>query len=109
MPEGADAVVIQEDTDGRRRSGDGTKAAPAPARAIAGIDFQAGRRPCIPAGTLADSARRRLAAVDQCPWLRVRRRPRVAILATGNEVVLPGEPVGPNQIVSSNASRSPPL
>jgi len=32
----------------------------------------------------------------------VRRRPRVAILATGDEVVMPGEPLGPSQIVSSN-------
>ena len=37
------------------------------------------------------------------PWLLVHRRPRVAILPTGDEVVMPGDPVGPNQIVSSNA------
>jgi molybdopterin molybdotransferase len=37
------------------------------------------------------------------PWLQVYRRPRVAILPTGDEVVMPGDPVGPNQIVSSNA------
>ena len=37
------------------------------------------------------------------PWLRVHRRPRVAILPTGDEIVLPGDPVGPNQIVSSNS------
>jgi molybdopterin molybdotransferase len=36
------------------------------------------------------------------PWLLVHRRPRVAILPTGDEVVMPGDPVGPNQIVSSN-------
>src|SRR3546814_7186634 len=36
------------------------------------------------------------------PWVPVRRRPRVAILATGDEVVMPGEPLGPSQIVSSN-------
>ena len=36
------------------------------------------------------------------PWLRVRRRPRIAILSTGDEVVMPGEPIGPNQIVASN-------
>jgi molybdopterin molybdotransferase len=36
------------------------------------------------------------------PWLRVRRRPRIALLATGDEIVMPGDPVGPNQIVSSN-------
>jgi molybdopterin molybdotransferase len=43
-----------------------------------------------------------LAAAMNRPWLRVARKPRVAILATGDEVVMPGEPVGPNQIVSSN-------
>ena len=37
-----------------------------------------------------------------CPWLRVRRKPRIAVLATGDELVMPGEPMGPNQIVSSN-------
>jgi molybdopterin molybdotransferase len=36
------------------------------------------------------------------PWLSVRRRPRIAILPTGDEVVMPGDPVGPSQIVSSN-------
>ena len=36
------------------------------------------------------------------PWLQVHRRPRVAILPTGDEVVMPGDPVGPHQIVSSN-------
>jgi molybdopterin molybdotransferase len=34
----------------------------------------------------------------------VHRRPRVAILPTGDEVVLPGDPIGPNQIVSSNGA-----
>jgi molybdopterin molybdotransferase len=33
----------------------------------------------------------------------VRRKPRVALLATGDELVRPGEPIGPNQIVSSNS------
>ena len=44
-----------------------------------------------------------LAAAMNVPWLEVRRRPRVALLATGDEIVRPGDPVGPNQIVSSNA------
>ena len=35
------------------------------------------------------------------PWLAVRRRPRVAVLATGNELVMPGEPLRATQIVSS--------
>ena len=37
------------------------------------------------------------------PWLEVRRRPRVALLATGDEIVRPGERIGADQIVSSNA------
>ena len=36
------------------------------------------------------------------PWLSVHRKPRVAILSTGDELVMPGEPVGRNQIVSSS-------
>jgi molybdopterin molybdotransferase len=36
------------------------------------------------------------------PWLMVHRKPRIAILPTGDEVVMPGDPVGPHQIVSSN-------
>src|SRR5207244_2695135 len=37
------------------------------------------------------------------PWLFVYRRPAVAILSTGDEIVMPGDPIGPHQIVSSNA------
>jgi molybdopterin molybdotransferase len=44
-----------------------------------------------------------LAAAMNRPWLDVARRPRVAILASGDEIVLPGDPLGPAQIVSSNA------
>jgi molybdopterin molybdotransferase len=44
-----------------------------------------------------------LAAAGNHPWLTVYRRPRVAILATGDEISLPGEAIGPGGIVSSNA------
>jgi molybdopterin molybdotransferase len=37
------------------------------------------------------------------PWVMVRRRPKIALLATGDEIVRPGEPLAANQIVSSNA------
>src|SRR5260370_10481335 len=37
------------------------------------------------------------------PWLFVHRRPRINILSTGDEIVMPGDPIGPHQIVSSNA------
>ena len=43
-----------------------------------------------------------LSAAADWPWLSVRRRPRVALLATGDEIVLPGEARRAGQIVSSN-------
>jgi molybdopterin molybdotransferase len=44
-----------------------------------------------------------LAAAANHPWLAVHRRPRVAILATGDEIAMPGEPIPPGGIVSSNS------
>ncbi|MCA0249245.1 MAG: molybdopterin molybdotransferase MoeA [Proteobacteria bacterium] len=102
LPQGADAVVIQEDT-----KADGTQItildAPRQGRHIrkAGLDFKAGDQPLRPGRTLStrDVA---LAAAMNLPWLSVHRKPRVAILSTGDELVMPGEPVGRNQIVSSS-------
>lgn len=103
VPDGADAIVIQEDTEasGGRVT---VKEASTVGRHIrvAGLDFKAGE--------VGVSAGRRLTARDvglsaamNVPWLRVHRRPRIAILATGDEIARPGDPVGPNQIVSSNS------
>ncbi|MGI9409373.1 MAG: molybdopterin molybdotransferase MoeA, partial [Hyphomicrobiaceae bacterium] len=102
VPEGADAIVIQEDTE---RDGDKvivTTGAPEPGHIRkCGIDFQAG-------SALLDAGRRltprdvTLAAAMGHDRLAVRRKPVVAILATGDELVLPGEPVGRDQIVCSN-------
>lgn len=103
VPAGADTVVIQEDTT--VEGGHVIVAEPyAAGRFVrrAGLDFTV--------GTVGLEAGRRLVARDiglaaamNVPWLSVRRRPRVAILATGDEIVMPGEPIGPSQIVSSNA------
>jgi molybdopterin molybdotransferase len=102
MPAGADCVLIQENAE---RDGDFliAKASEAPRRNVreAGIDFikdkvllRAGRRL-----TPRDLA---LAAAANYPSVEVRRRPRVAVLATGDELVRPGEALGPSQIVASN-------
>ena len=99
---GADSIVIQEDT-----KADGNKItileAPTLGRHVrkAGLDFSAGDAPFAPGRTLTtrDVA---LAAAMNLPWLTVHRKPRVAILSTGDELVMPGEPVGRNQIVSSS-------
>lgn len=102
LPMGADSIVIQEDT---KAEGDRITIleAPRPGRHIrkAGLDFSAGDAPLVAGRTLTtrDVA---LAAAMNLPWLSVRRKPRVAILSTGDELVMPGEPVGRNQIVSSS-------
>lgn len=103
VPTGADTIVIQEDVD---RSGDtiNVRASAAAGRHIRrkGLDFQEGDT-VLKAGHRLTARDVGLCAAMNVPWLSVRRRPRIALLATGDEVVRPGEPIGPNQIVSSNA------
>ena len=103
VPDGADTIVIQEDTtvDGQcvtvsESNGAGHYIRPA------GLDFRAGAVG-IAAGRALTARDIGLAGAMNHPWLAVRRRPRVAILATGDEVVMPGDPVGPHQIISSNS------
>ena len=102
LPMGADAIVIQEDT---RVDGDKITIleAPTPGRHIrkAGLDFTIGDSP-FAAGRLLTARDVALLAAMNLPWVSVHRRPRVAILSTGDELVMPGEPVGRNQIVSSS-------
>ena len=66
-----------------------------------GLDFEEGRL-LAKAGTLLDSATLPLCAAGGHAKLPVFRRPKVAILATGDELVEPGQPTGPDQIVASN-------
>jgi molybdopterin molybdotransferase len=103
VPDGADTIVIQENTDvdGARIT---VKEIAKPGSFIrpAGLDFTAGAVG-LSAGRLLTARDIGLAASMNVPWLRVHRRPRVAILATGDEIVMPGDPIGPNQIVSSNS------
>jgi molybdopterin molybdotransferase len=103
LPDGADTVVIQEDTeaDGERIT---IGRIPAAGRHVrrAGFDFRQGQV-LLPAGRRLTARDVGLAAAANRPWLAVRRRPRVAILATGDEIVLPGDPVGANRIVSANS------
>ncbi len=67
----------------------------------AGLDFKEGEIG-LKAGHRLSAADVGFAAAMNRPWLLVHRKPRVAILPTGDEVVMPGDPVGPHQIVSSN-------
>lgn len=102
LPAGADAIVIQEDTE---RHGDRVEVREGAPRGRyvrrAGLDFAEGDV-LLHAGKRLTPRDIGLAAAMNRPWLFVYRRPRVAILSTGDEIVMPGDPIGPNQIVSSN-------
>ena len=102
VPAGADTIVIQENASAEGSEIAVRAGAPA-GRYIrpAGLDFREGEVG-VPAGRRLDARAIGLAAAMNRPWLSVRRRPRIALLATGDEIVMPGEPLGRNQIVSSN-------
>src|SRR5580704_9975979 len=103
LPAGADAIVIQEDTERRGDRVEVREGAPK-GRYVrrAGLDFAEGEV-LLHAGTRLSPRHIGLAAAMNRPWLFVHRRPRVGILSTGDEIVMPGDPIGPHQIVSSNA------
>lgn len=101
LPDGADRVVIQEDVerDGDRITlgrnlGTGHNVRPS------GADFKAGDGMAAPRRlSPADVA---LAAAMNAPTLTVSRKPVVALIATGDELVMPGEDPRPDQIIASN-------
>jgi molybdopterin molybdotransferase len=99
-PAGADAIVIQENA--RREGEQVTPEGPVDGRWIrrAGLDFAAGDRLLAP-GVRLDPWRLALAAAAGCASLAVARRPAVAVLATGEEIVAPGADPGPFQIFDS--------
>ncbi len=103
VPDGADGIVIQEDASADPE-GVILREAPTPGRWIraAGLDFATGKIG-LTAGRRLTTRDVALAAAMNIPWLPVRRAPRIALLATGDELVRPGEPLGPAQIVNSNS------
>ncbi len=103
LPPGADAIAIQENAQAEAGRVRFTRASrPGEFVRPAGLDFRAGS-PGLSAGSLLDPRAIGLAAALGHGWLPVRRRPRVAILATGDELVRPGEPVVPGRVASSNS------
>lgn len=102
MPRGADTVVIQENVSVDHDT-IVISDAPAPGANVRGrgIDFGEGD-PVLRRGYVLEARSLTLAAAAGHGSLQVGRRPRVAILATGDELVPPGTEPGPDQIVSSN-------
>ncbi len=103
LPNGADSIVIQEDT-----TADGDQitineaASPGEWVRPEGLDFAAGKT-LLGAGRVLSARDIGLAAAAGATWVRVRRKPRIAVLSTGDEIVMPGAPRRPDQIVSSNS------
>lgn len=100
VPEGADTVVIQEDVT---RDGDVIDVPAAkPGKHIRkrGVDFASGTE-LLPAGRKLDGIALALAAAAGAGTLSVVRRPRIAILNSGDELAEPGSTPGPFQIFES--------
>ena len=102
VPEGADTILIQENT-----KADGATVTALESETLgryvrrAGLDFSVGDV-LLKKGQRLGPSELALAAAMNHPALPVTRRPRVALLATGDELVRPGEEIGPDQIVASN-------
>lgn len=103
VPAGADAILLQEDA---AAEGAWVAATEAPRRGrwirARGMDFSKDQM-LLDLGRRLSARDVGLAAAANHPWLTVHRRPRVAILATGDEIALPGEPLPAGGIVSSNS------
>src|SRR6266581_3579720 len=102
VPDGADTVVMVEDT---RLDGNHVKV---PADLVAGANFHqvgadvTGGQTVLRAGTQLGAAEIGIAAATGHAQLTVRRRPQVALMSTGDELVEVGNTPGPGQIPDSN-------
>ena len=103
LPIGADAVVMQEDVKANGNEIEFRKDVVAGQFIRArGTVFAEGQT-LLPAGTVLTPARLSLAAAANRARLKVAQRPRIALFATGDELVAPGSILGLDQIVSSNS------
>ncbi len=103
LPQGADSVLIQEDAERIADDRIRTAFAVVEGRHVRprGQDFAEGEI-VLKRGTVLDFAHLTVAAAMNHPTLRIYRRPRVAILATGDELVVPGGVPATAQIIASN-------
>jgi putative molybdopterin biosynthesis protein len=108
LPRGADAVVMVEHTETRDEGG-GTlvevrrPAAPGQLISFAGSDMARGET-VVRAGQVIGSRQIGMLAAVGCDSVEVWRRPRVAIVSTGDEIAAPGQPIQPGKVYDSNAA-----
>ncbi len=104
VPAGADTVLAQEDAEQLRDNRIRTQFSPSKGRHIRpkGQDFAAGDV-ILHTGEILTPARLTVAAAMNHPALPVVARPRIAILATGDELRSPGSDPAPGQIIASNS------
>jgi molybdopterin molybdotransferase len=103
LPKGADAVVIQENTS--RVGPLLTVLQPSsPGKHVRrpGLDFAAGDE-LVPANHKLGPRDIGLLSAGNAATVSVRRKPRIVVFATGDELILPGQKPRPDQIVSSNS------
>ena len=102
MPKGADTVVMQEETR-RDNNHVAILSAPKPQEFVRhqASYYQAGNQ-LLPTGIRLNAPEIAVLAAAQCPKISVYRKPKVAILSTGNELITPNQPLKPGQIVDSN-------
>ena len=101
VPTGANSIVIQEDVT---REGDQITLSPTLDNADyirpAGTDFRNGQTVSAPRRLTAQDIA--LLAAMNIAEVTVTRKPRVALISTGDELVMPGDTPGPDQIIASN-------
>lgn len=100
LPEGADAILIQEDAERRGDAVTATRVEPGRHVRRAGVDFAADASLLEP-GRVIDGPALALAAAAGCAELTVSRAPCIAILSGGDEIVPPGATPNPDQIFDS--------
>lgn len=103
VPTGADTILIKEDSEVLSPDSIRVTQAAQPGRHIRpeGMDFRTGET-ALAAGRILDPTAITLAAAMNHARLEVIGRPRVGVLATGDELRLPGQSLGPGQIIASN-------
>jgi putative molybdopterin biosynthesis protein len=109
VPRGADAVVMIEHTETLQDSRGATlvevrrPAASGQLIAFAGSDLARGET-VVRAGQVLTSREIGMVAAVGCAGVTVWRKPRVAVISTGDEIIAPGEPIRPGAVYDSNAA-----